>query len=371
MLPLQASNQVKGLPPQAELVRIKSTVDTNINQWISAAKRENKSRFCDIDGFSFLITPKGKVYADLGLIGGGSYKFSHKILKVADKTSFSVNKMNQLKVVSLARADTIADANARAELEQELAYHQKFKQERKQAKKHGKSNPYPNICIGSRIETADGMIGIKSKLMSGGNLDKFIAEKGYFKQADKLDQVRLGTHAIGFAKGLQQLHSHGIVHRDIKPDNLVLSEDKGHIIDFGKAIRKNSQFQSTPLPFMFFSPEAIESIANGRTDGVNTAANDIYALGITLYLMASKRTQSQWASHYNMNNVPQQTNQDRAQGFLKLRGNSKDWTDYSDIPHTLRSLIKKMTSFNPKDRPNAGQVAEELESLVAKKKLKP
>lgn len=370
MLPVQPANFNNNPSPQV-LNQIKTTVDRHINQWITTAKRENKSRFQDVDGFSFLVTPKGKVYADLGSLGAGSYKFSKKLVKVAEKTTFAVNKMNQFKVVSLAQAHTIADPAARAELEQELAYHAKFKKERNEAKKHKKPDPYPNICIGSRIETADGMIGIKSKLMNGGNLDKYIATQGYFKADGKLDQVRLGKHAQGFAKGLHQLHSHGIVHRDIKPDNLVFGDDTGRIIDFGKAIGKNTPFQSTPLPFMFFSPEAIQSIADGRTDGVNTAANDIYALGITLYLMASKRTQSQWAAHYNMHNVAQQTNQNLAQAFLRLRGTSKDWTDYSDIPHTLRSIIKRMTSVNPKDRPNAEQVAKDLQSLVAKKMAKP
>lgn len=356
---------------RAALPEVKRTVDRNIKQWFAQAQREKKSLFVQQDGQTYLITPNKKVYVSLKNLGGGAYKESHQMVKVAEKTSYAVDNMNKLKVISLARPQTLSNPGAKAELEQEMEIHRRFKQIKKDKQKRKKQNPIGNVCIGTPIVTVDGKMGIKTKYMAGGTLDNYIKNTGYFVN-DTLNQVTLGQHALSFAKGLQQLHKQKIVHRDIKPDNLVLDDKIGRIIDFGKAFRKDASFERTPLPYMFLSPEAIDALWNGKTDGVNTAENDIFMLGITFYLMAVGRDQSHFAGSYNLGKLNLQAvqNDEKAKAFLELRQNSKQWMDYKNIPHTFRSIIKEMTKENPAERPKIKAVVKKLKALIAEKEEK-
>jgi serine/threonine protein kinase len=106
-------------------------------------------------------------------------------------------------------------------------------------------------------------------------------------QGQPLDLTRFLCTAIGLAKTLGQVHQHGLIHKDIKPANLLV-DDTGNawLTGFGIA---------SQLPHERQSPEAPEFIAGtlaymapeqtGRMNRSIDARSDLYALGVTLYEM--------------------------------------------------------------------------------------
>ena len=135
---------------------------------------------------------------------------------------------------------------------------------------------HPNICTIHEIDEADGRTFLALEFIEGESLQARI-EAGPLPLKDALDLARQ------VADGLQAAHEKGIVHRDIKPGNLLITP-KGQlkILDFGLALltesSKLTQLDTTLGTIAYMSPE--QTMAAG-TD----SRTDIWALGVVLYEM--------------------------------------------------------------------------------------
>lgn len=115
---------------------------------------------------------------------------------------------------------------------------------------------------------------IAMELVGGGHLEQKIHEQGAIPEADVL------PFAIEIAEGLRAAHVRGLIHRDIKPGN-ILFDAEGHakIVDFGLALVTKGgtataeEIWATPY---YVPPETIDGAAEDFR-------SDIYALGATLY----------------------------------------------------------------------------------------
>ena len=123
---------------------------------------------------------------------------------------------------------------------------------------------------------ADGKLVYFSMDLHPGSLATLVALE------PNLAEPRVVSLAIGVARALAFAHGQGIIHRDIKPDNILVAEDGSPILtDFGLAKAVSSYAAATGFNMTMGTPAYISpEQAQGRPlDG----RSDLYSLGITLY----------------------------------------------------------------------------------------
>src|SRR5512136_1116666 len=133
---------------------------------------------------------------------------------------------------------------------------------------------HPNICTIHEIADADGQQFIVMEYVEGKTLREIVPVK---KTQDAI------TYAIQISEALQEAHSKGIVHRDIKAENIMVnSKNQVKVMDFGLAKLKGSlkltHTSSTIGTLAYMAPEQIQG------EEVD-ARSDIFSFGIVLYEM--------------------------------------------------------------------------------------
>ncbi len=145
---------------------------------------------------------------------------------------------------------------------------------------------HPNICVIHEIDEVNDETFMVMEYIEGMTLREWIQKKS--EQADgyrKLGMKEMVDLAAQIAEGLEKAHEKGIVHRDIKSENIMVTRD-GHakIMDFGLAklhgVSKLTKTGSTIGTVAYMSPEQVEGI---ETD----YRTDIFSFGVMLYEMLS------------------------------------------------------------------------------------
>ncbi|MDO5402268.1 MAG: Stk1 family PASTA domain-containing Ser/Thr kinase [Eubacteriales bacterium] len=134
---------------------------------------------------------------------------------------------------------------------------------------------HPNIVNVYDVGDENGIYYIVMELVEGITLKKYIEKRGRipYKEAVSI--------AIQVANGMEAAHSHHIIHRDIKPQNIIISKDgKVKVTDFGiaKAATSSTINSAAMGSVHYISPEQ----ARG---GYSDERSDIYSFGITLFEM--------------------------------------------------------------------------------------
>lgn len=138
---------------------------------------------------------------------------------------------------------------------------------------------HPNIVNIYDVGSQEGMYYIIMEYVEGITLKTYIEKKGQltFKEAISI--------AIQVGRGIEAAHKKNIIHRDIKPQNIMIStEGKVKVMDFGIARAASSNTVSSDVmgSVHYSSPEQAR---NGFVDG----RSDIYSLGIVMYEMVTGR----------------------------------------------------------------------------------
>ena len=138
---------------------------------------------------------------------------------------------------------------------------------------------HANIVNVYDVGEENGVNFIVMELVEGITLKAYITKKG------KLPVREATSIALQVASGLEVAHNNGIIHRDVKPQNIIISLDgKAKVTDFGiaRAASSNTINSSVMGSVHYSSPEQTRG-------GYSDAKSDIYSMGITMYEMLTGR----------------------------------------------------------------------------------
>jgi serine/threonine protein kinase len=154
---------------------------------------------------------------------------------------------------------------------------------------------------------------------------------------------RVGSIGVQVGEALDYVHGHGVVHRDVKPGNVLLGDgERVRLADFGVArlvdAARHTRTGQLVGTVAYLAPEQV-------TGGDATQASDVYALG--LVLLESLTGEREYAG------PPTEA------ALARL---SRPPRIPPDLPPMWQRLLDRMTSLDPAERPSAREVAEELRS---------
>ena len=198
----------------------------------------------------------------------------------------------------------------------------------------------------------EGIHYIVMEYIKGQSLKELIGEMGHLP-------VRMAAdYACQIAHALQNAHRHGIIHRDVKPHNILISEDgRVKVADFGIAQAVTSSTVTYDGAILgsvhYFSPEH----ARGGQTGEKS---DIYSLGVVLYEMLTGC-------------VPYDGDSPVAVAFKHIHEPFPDPQEINaDLPPIINKIIRKAVEKEPEKRyQSAREMSEELSAWLQGREIKP
>ena len=195
---------------------------------------------------------------------------------------------------------------------------------------------HPNIVQIHDVGYADSHHFIVMQFVDGESLSTVVDNLGALEPRDA------AKVASGILRGLHHAHEQGVVHRDIKPDNVLIAKgDQPKLLDFGLAIETEASLHITKdgmvvgTPY-YLSPEQ----ARGHAA---TPQSDVYATGVTLYYLLTGKRPFTGATalavlNKHINDAPVQP-----------------MTHRPDIPRAVNDIVLKMMAKKTEDRYKIGR----------------
>jgi eukaryotic-like serine/threonine-protein kinase len=216
---------------------------------------------------------------------------------------------------------------------------------------------HPNIVIAFDAQQVGDRFFLAMEYVDGPNLSQLVKEQGPLPVEQACEYIRQA------AIGLDYAHDMGLIHRDVKPSNLLVQQTNSgpqvKILDFGLALVTATDNQGEPVPGTlqtvlgtpdYVSPEQTKSQYN--VDG----RSDLYSLGCTFYYLLAGEVP-----------FPGGT------ALEKMLRHGSDapvavQSKRTGIPDPVAAIVHKLLAKNPKWRyQKAGELAAELAAVVGKK----
>lgn len=206
---------------------------------------------------------------------------------------------------------------------------------------------HPNIIVVHDMGGVERSAFIAMEFVDGLSLRDYLRTRG------PLDPDRVIPLAAAVASGLALAHEREVIHRDVKPGNVLLGHDGAiKVSDFGLAFVVStmtvdpSGISGTPG---FVPPEVLSSKPYSKP-------GDLFGLGATLYESLS-----------GFHPLTGLTLRETISNTLK--GKIRPLSDFLDVPPELEELVDSLLATDPSMRPVAAVVAEQLAQLAAERRL--
>lgn len=178
-----------------------------------------------------------------------------------------------------------------------------------------------------------------------------------------LQQIKSFTYQM--INALSYMHNCGLMHRDIKPQNIMVTGDQVHIIDFGlsryRCFSNNVAYSNDVQSIYYAAPEVIMKRSGHEMIEPYTEKIDIWSLGVVVMLMLGKITDSSDSISFNsLISLTEQRygpiNVDRwshTRNNRDVHPSKATIIDELDVPDQLRSLLSSLLTYDPKLRISA------------------
>lgn len=247
--------------------------------------------------------------------------------------------------------DTILDRKVAIKiLRGDLASDEKFVRRFQREALSASSLSHPNIVEMYDVGEDNGEYYIVMEYIKGKTLKQLLKKRGFLTVPEVIDIM------LQLTDGLAQAHDLYIIHRDIKPQNiLILENGLVKITDFGIAMALNAsnltQTNSVMGSVHYLSPEQ----ASGKG---STIKSDIYSLGIIMYELLTGKLPFKGE---NAIEIALKQLKDQMPNIRK---------QISDIPQSIENIILKATAKNPKNRYNSvREMHEDLKTALNEDKI--
>lgn len=212
----------------------------------------------------------------------------------------------------------------KAEFSEDMTFVTKFRTEAQSAA----GLEHPNIVNIYDVGSENGFYYIVMEYVEGITLKTYIEKKGQLNYKETL------SIAIQVGRGIQAAHAKNIIHRDIKPQNIIISTDgKVKVTDFGiaRAVSEHTIHSDVMGSVHYASPEQARN-------GYVSNKSDIYSLGIVMYEMVTGR-------------VPFDGDSTVAVAIQHLQDEMVAPSAYAkELPVSLEKIILKCTQKSPDRR---------------------
>jgi formylglycine-generating enzyme required for sulfatase activity len=216
---------------------------------------------------------------------------------------------------------------------------------------------HPNIVAAHDADEAGGVHFLVMEFVDGADLSSQLKKQGPLPVAKACDYTAQAAEGLAFA------HSKGVIHRDIKPGNLLVDKDGTlKVLDLGLARLDDASNQpraghdrQAELTETGMTMGTIDYMAPEQARNLNKAdaKSDVYSLGCTLYRLLCG------GNVYDGETVIDKILAHRERPIPSLR------QIRADVPPAVDALFARMVAKRPEDRPTMVEVAGQLRAILA------